>query len=311
MAKRSKSEARSSSVQHASSAAPSEWPSKKRKVEVTIPKETAQAGYPVPVGRSAALSKKSKLLLAIQKSKQLPLKNEQQKKLLSTATTRSTTSTSKQRTNDVALTDLQSKMKKTLAGGRFRMINETLYTAKSDVALKLFRKEPKTFYIYHEGFREQVKSWPSNPVNIFIESLMNTISKNDGSRPTIVVDMGCGEAVLAQKLMALNTASQKKFEVHSFDLASPNEYVVACDIRSVPLKSCYADVVIFSLSLMGTNFMEFLAEGHRILKVGGQLRIAEVVSRFPDIEKFIFVLCELGFKLLKKVSLIAQNQLVF
>lgn len=33
----------------------------------------------------------------------------------------------------------------------------------------------------------------------------------------------------------------------------------------------------------------------------GELKIAEVVSRFYDINKFIEVLAEIGFKLIKKV----------
>ena len=39
---------------------------------------------------------------------------------------------------------------------------------------------------------------------------------------------------------------------------------------------------VFSLSLMGTNFPAFLREANRVLKVGGKLFVAEVLSRFPE-----------------------------
>ncbi|KAI9350824.1 methyltransferase-domain-containing protein [Obelidium mucronatum] len=198
------------------------------------------------------------------------------------------------------LTDLQAKMKKTLSGGRFRMINEQLYTTTSDVAVDLFKEEPETFDIYHEGFRAQVELWPSNPVDYYCESLSAFKRPKSSKEPLKIADMGCGEAAIAKTLMALNTTEEHRFQVHSFDLASPNEYVIACDIRKVPLEDATMDVVVFSLSLMGTNFIEFLEEAWRILKDGGQLRIAEVVSRFPDVNKFVDALTGIGFKLTKK-----------
>ncbi|KAI8609809.1 ribosomal RNA-processing protein 8-like protein [Chytriomyces sp. MP71] len=205
-------------------------------------------------------------------------------------------------TSENKLTELQEKMKKSLSGGRFRMINEKLYTTTSNVAVELFKDEPETFHIYHEGFRAQVESWPSNPVDQYIKSLSTlrgtkTTRKGD---PIVIADMGCGEAALAKSLISLNTDAVTRFRVHSFDLASPNDFVVACDIRHVPLEDDAVDVVVFSLSLMGTNFLDFLREAWRILKMGGQLKIAEVVSRFPDVSKFIAALVEIGFKLVSK-----------
>ena len=36
----------------------------------------------------------------------------------------------------------------------------------------------------------------------------------------------------------------------------------------VPLKPASVDVVVFCLSLMGTNLVDFLREAHRVLKLG-------------------------------------------
>ncbi|KAJ3048600.1 25S rRNA (adenine645-N1)-methyltransferase [Rhizophlyctis rosea] len=186
-----------------------------------------------------------------------------------------------------SLTSLQQQMQRKLAGAKFRWINELLYTKQSNEAVKLFSEKPEMFQIYHDGFRSQVESWPANPIDIFIDYLRRKPSS------TVVADMGCGEGKIAQTL-------HKHLQIHSFDLASPNEHVIACDIAKVPLADSSVDVTIFCLSLMGTNFMDFVNEAYRILKPGGELKIAEVISRFPDVDRFVIELQSVGFKFVKK-----------
>lgn len=70
--------------------------------------------------------------------------------------------------------------------------------------------------------------------------------------------MGCGEAQLASRLTN---------KVHSFDLVKHNDNITVADISNVPLDKNSVDVVVFSLSLMGTNFEDFLKEGSRIVKL--------------------------------------------
>ncbi|KAJ8331622.1 25S rRNA (adenine645-N1)-methyltransferase, variant 2 [Batrachochytrium dendrobatidis] len=187
------------------------------------------------------------------------------------------------------LTELQEKMHKQLAGAKFRWINEKLYTTSSKEAVKLFKNEPELFGIYHAGFSSQVKDWPVNPIDIFIDDLR-------GKPPfTLVADMGCGEAKVAAEL-------GRMIRVESFDLVAANEYITACDIAHVPLAPKTCDVVIFCLSLMGTNFVDFLKEAYRILKFGGNLKIAEVVSRINNLDQFIKGVCGMGFTLESKDS---------
>jgi ribosomal RNA-processing protein 8 len=146
-------------------------------------------------------------------------------------------------------------MHKKLAGAKFRWINEQLYTTDSSHAVKLFKEKPEMFRIYHEGFRSQVEEWPTNPVDVFIKYL-----RTKGPE-TVVADMGCGDGKIAQEL-------HKNLKIHSFDLVAPNKFITACDIARVPLKAGSVDIVIFCLSLMGVNFMDFLQEAFRILKDG-------------------------------------------
>ncbi|KAI8913830.1 methyltransferase-domain-containing protein [Powellomyces hirtus] len=181
-------------------------------------------------------------------------------------------------------------MQRKLAGSKFRWLNEILYTKNSSEAVQIFGKTPELFDIYHEGFRSQTEAWPTNPVDGFLDYLRK---KPAG---TAVADMGCGDAKIARTLKA----QKKKITVHSFDLVKRCDEVVACDIANVPLKAKSVDVVIFCLSLMGINFMDFIREAHRILKPNGELKIAEVISRFPDVNSFVSALAEAGFKATKQ-----------
>ena len=63
----------------------------------------------------------------------------------------------------------------------------------------------------------------------------------------------------------------------------------------VPLDDETLDVAIFSLSLMGANFTDYLREAHRTLKLDGQLHIIEATQRFADRSRFVKSLEGLGF----------------
>ncbi|KAI7906112.1 methyltransferase-domain-containing protein [Cokeromyces recurvatus] len=202
------------------------------------------------------------------------------------ATKKAATLVKKSEDLDDGLTPLQRKMKEKLSGARFRWLNEQLYTTPGKQSFELFQEKPELFDEYHEGFRHQVESWPENPVDIFIEQLKK-LPKN-----TVIADLGCGDAMIAQTLT--------KQKVLSFDLIAKNEYVTACDITKLPLKPNSVDVAVFSLSLMGTNYLDFLKEAYRVLKVGGELKIAEVVSRFTDLDAFISLLENLNFEFIDK-----------
>ncbi|MES1910717.1 MAG: hypothetical protein MHM6MM_003260 [Cercozoa sp. M6MM] len=179
-----------------------------------------------------------------------------------------------------------SKMRAKLEGAAFRRLNEQLYTTQGASALKQFSADPSLFEVYHRGFAEQVKKWPENPVDVFVERVLG---RSDRKR-LVLGDFGCGEAQLARD------TRDNVSRVHSFDLVAGNELITACDIANVPLEDNTLDVAVFCLSLMGTNFVDFLKEAHRCLKVGGELWIAEVQSRFSKPFPAFVQLCRrIGF----------------
>lgn len=182
--------------------------------------------------------------------------------------------------------DVRDRALARIRAAQFRMLNEELYTTASGDAVQSFESDPQAFQVYHEGFEQQVAKWPVNPVDVIIEALHHM------PKSTVIADLGCGEAKIAQQLT--------KNKVHSFDLIAMNEHVTVCDISKLPLPSQTVDVAVFCLSLMGTNLNAFVLEANRILKKGGLLKIAEVKSRFWTTHGFAKTMKKFGFDLVNK-----------
>ena len=203
----------------------------------------------------------------------------------------------------VAAKPKQSQFAKKLDGAKFRYLNELLYTAPSDSSFEMFQKDPRLFDQYHQGFRSQAERWPVNPLHIIKDRIINIVentassnlSQNTDKQEFIVADMGCGEAQLSLDLQQLN----RNIKVLSFDLVSINDRITAANIKKVPLPAKSVDVVVFSLSLMGTDYVDFLKEAFRILRDDGRLLVAEVESRFKDQNEFVDSVSQnVGFRLI-------------
>ncbi|KAK0089182.1 hypothetical protein PV326_004567 [Microctonus aethiopoides] len=176
---------------------------------------------------------------------------------------------------------LRDRMMTQLRASRFRYLNETLYNNRSFESRKMFMEDPDAFTAYHTGYRQQVKQWPLNPLDIVIAAVQKM------PKDYLVADFGCGEARLS------NSVEQN---VTSLDLVAMNDNVIACDMAHTPLLTNSIHVVVFCLSLMGNNLSDYLLEANRVLKKDGILKIAEIESRFENVEEFMMSLREYGFK---------------
>ncbi|KAI5848837.1 methyltransferase-domain-containing protein, partial [Tricharina praecox] len=190
-------------------------------------------------------------------------------------------------------------MRAKLTSARFRHINETLYTTPSNSSLELFATQPEMYTEYHLGFRQQVSVWPSNPVDTFIHTLrdrskikfqkgysralnstaVQPLPRDRDTGICTVADLGCGDAKIAATFNH-GKGLKEKIKVLSFDLQASTPDVTIADVANLPLPKESVDVVIFCLALMGTNFLQFVDEAHRILKWRGELWVAEIKSRF-------------------------------
>lgn len=164
---------------------------------------------------------------------------------------------------------------------------------------------------YHEGFRAQAASWPENPLDLFIARIKaKRPASIKGKPPLQVADMGCGDARLAKTLDDGSGCEH----VSSFDLAkNGNPYITrACSMQDTQLPDNSMDVVLFCLSLMGTDWIAFVEEAVRILKKTkeAEVWVAEVKSRFETTERAKFTelssfikACEAcGLRLVEQVS---------
>ena len=191
------------------------------------------------------------------------------------------------------LTPLQSAMRAKLMGSRFRYLNESLYTKPSSESVALFKQNPNFFNEYHAGFRQQVSSWPENPVDSFFDELQQRGKPAGGvegprALPRTagvcrVADLGCGDASLAKKAKAAVKAS--RIQVDNYDLHSTEPFVVKADIAKLPVADDTVNIAVLCLALMGTNWIEFIEEAWRVLHWKGELWVAEIKSRFSRTQR--------------------------
>ncbi|TNJ27883.1 Ribosomal RNA-processing protein 8 [Giardia muris] len=207
-----------------------------------------------------------------------------------------------------------------LVGSRFRVINEEFYTTPSYKMEAKLLKDPQLFLIYHEGYQEQRKRWNLNPVDVFLAITANMYQDVPEAKAMLkrvlnrakplrdiklatatrlktvsrIGDMGCGDATFARELEGL------PIMVRNFDLVSTNDRVEACNILKTPLTDGELDVGLYCLSLMGVDHLQFLKEAFRVIRVGGELWIAEVASRVTP--AFTQLVTQLGFELIQKLE---------
>lgn len=168
--------------------------------------------------------------------------------------------------------------------GDFSVMNQRFNSSKSSTSHERLVKDPEEFYLYHTLYRKAREAWTEIPFQVIAEQL--------NKRPDLVVgDFGCGEALLSKAV---------RNKVYSFDHVAINPSVIACDMAKTGMDSEILDVAVFSLSLMGTNWQDYLSEACRLLRAGGLLKIAEPASgwgkdKFHELKKGIEVS---GFQLL-------------
>jgi len=150
--------------------------------------------------------------------------------------------------------------------GDFSLMNQRINTSKSSTTHERFSNDPEEWFQYHTLYREARKDWTEIP----FEKIAQSINK----RPRDVIgDFGCGEADLSKLI------SNK---VYSFDHVAANPSVVVCDMANIDLPDETLDVAVFSLSLMGVNWEDYLKEAFRLMVPGGHLKIAEPQNRWAD-----------------------------
>lgn len=186
---------------------------------------------------------------------------------------------------DIELTPVQLRQR-TRQYGDFTRLNNRINSENSETTHHRMTTDPEEWEEYHRKYREARKTWTIIPYEEVIKRLK-------ALSPRLQIgDFGCSEAKIADVI--------GRERVYSFDHVAINDTVTACDIESVPLSDEALDVSIFSLSLMGRNWPDYIKEARRCLVTNGTLIIAETTkSLSPEgrLSRLREVITQQGFQI--------------
>jgi Hypothetical methyltransferase len=186
---------------------------------------------------------------------------------------------------NVELTAVEIK-RRILTYGDFTRLNNRINTENSDSTHRRMVNDPREWDEYHRQYREARKTWSIIPYEEMIKRIKELSPRLQ------IGDFGCGEAKIVEAI--------GKERVYSFDHVSINNNVTACNMKSVPLPNDALDVAVFSLSLMGRNWQQYISEAKRCLATNGYLLIAETtksLSAGARLSRLREAITSLGFEI--------------
>lgn len=166
--------------------------------------------------------------------------------------------------------------------GDFSNLNARWNIAHSSTTHTRLQENPEEWCYYHSRMLEQETTWQIIPRNECIKHLLENLP-----RGSVVGDFGCGQAQLAAALQDVHT-------VYSLDHVAIHQSVMACDFAHSALDDSILDAAVFSLSLMGSNLRDYIAEAYRTLKIGGHLIVYHPAAG-NNLERFVRSLDAFGF----------------
>ena len=154
--------------------------------------------------------------------------------------------------------------------GDITLQHQKMNTEYSFTTHERMQKDPQEWLQYHRQLDENRKLWPIDPLDEII-SRLKTMS------PRLRIGyFGCGTAKIMEEI-----GSDR---VISFDHVAINDKVIECDIKSVSkyVENNSLDVIIFSLSLMGKNWQDYIIEAKRCLSTRSSLFIAVTTKELDE-----------------------------
>tara|TARA_Y100000590_G_C15732323_1_gene1017457 strand:- start:234 stop:3980 length:3747 start_codon:yes stop_codon:yes gene_type:complete len=178
----------------------------------------------------------------------------------------------------------ETKLKsKTHNLGDFSKMNLRFNQNSSAQNMNWLKANPDEWHKYHKLQEKTFEEKGYQPSDIWIDRI-----KKMSSRLTIA-DFGCGKAYVSKTFPG---------RVLSFDLVANDSSVIECNIKSVKeyVGDGDIDIALFSMSLMGKDWKDFLKEAWRCLPADGHLFISNTTKqmneKFIDLHEF---LKEIGF----------------
>ena len=168
----------------------------------------------------------------------------------------------------------------------YQKIGKKMSIQHSKNTVDMFKKTPNEWHIYHDNRDESFKGYDNQeeiPVNKIIKYLETKMKHK-----LKILDLGCGRNKIKEHFK-----NNKKFKITGYDYVKFNGSKVG-DISDL---SNYEDeetidICIFSQSLMGSNWKEYIKEALKVLRHNGEIIISESTDRYEKIKEY---LNELGF----------------
>ena len=187
-------------------------------------------------------------------------------------------------------------------------LHKTYHRTSASVMHQQFQDNPQSWTDYHATRNKALESY--DPASIPCNMIIAELEKIQTKRVKMVVDMGCGEAPIAQHFdkqsdkqsekqsakqsenkQSDNKQSNKpttksKFHFHNYDHQTGNNPAIQqADISSLPLDDASVEIAIMSLAMWGTadNKVQYIKEAYRVLESGGIFYIADSTKKMsPD-----------------------------
>ena len=186
---------------------------------------------------------------------------------------------------EVKETDEQRKQR-TIS--EYQELTKKMSIQKSDNTNKMFKDKPELWEQYHTardfsflGY-EQTEV-PVNKIISYLETKKNHRLK--------ILDLGCG-----RNLINIHFKDNKKFTITGYDHISCNGSKVS-DISNLEDEDETIDICVYSQSLMGSNWSEYLDEGKRVLRYNGEMILSDSVDRYEIIKNYLI---EIDMKIIKE-----------
>lgn len=151
-------------------------------------------------------------------------------------------------------------------------IHQKANTSTSFHMNEYFTSNPNKWKEYHKIREENKKSWTEDPLDVIAEKL------NKNTNQTIA-DLGCGMNQLKNKVKGFS-------KWYSFDHYSDDDTVIKADISNLEEYLCdnTIDSAVFCMSLWGTNYMDYIKEAYRYMKLGGIMYVVEPKDKVNQAE---------------------------
>ena len=160
----------------------------------------------------------------------------------------------------------------------YQELTKKMSIQNSSTTQKMFESEPKLWNKYHDSRDHSFKGYDNQdeiPVNKIIKYLETKSSKLK------ILDLGCG-----RNFIKTHFESNKKLDITGYDYVSFNSSKIS-DISKLPEDNDDIDICVYSQSLMGSNWKEYIDEGIRVLRYNGEMIISESVERYDMIKSYI------------------------